>query len=530
MAGPETKGFEREAGRRIENPIDALASKRAERHPACVIATNGRSHYAPGLSPRIMKRFLALALFIPPFSSFILSCTHAAGRPNVIVILADDLGYGDLGCHGHPKFQTPNLDRMAAEGARLTQFNTPMPFCAPTRASLLTGRYPFRCGMNGNPAPDGANPEADALHLPESETTLAQLFKRAGYATGMVGKWHLGHRQKEWWPTRRGFDEYLGILYSNDMRPVELVDGEQVVEYPVVQATLAKRYTGRALAFIEKNRRKPFFLYFAHAMPHKPLAASEDFYRKSGAGLYGDALAELDWSVGQVLAKLKELKLDERTLVLFTSDNGPWFGGSTGGLRGMKGSSYEGGYRVPMIARWPGSIPAGHVNHAPAVMMDLFTTALNAAGVPRPKDRVLDGKDLMPLFTGDAKSPHDAIFGQAAARLSCVRDARWKLHVLAPRDGMASLYKPGERWIDPRAPDGVTILAPFEQYQPGDHPGLKTGDAPKAMQLFDLQADPGEQHDVAAQHPDVVRRLKFIYDALNKDAPASPDAAKGGKK
>jgi arylsulfatase A-like enzyme len=444
---------------------------------------------------------------------------HAAERPNVILILADDLGYGDLGCYGHPAFKTPHLDRLAAEGARLTHFQTPMAFCAPTRASLLTGRYPFRCGMNGNPAPDGGNPQSDVLHLPENEVTLGRLFQRAGYATGMVGKWHLGHRQKEWYPGRRGFDEFLGILYSNDMRPVELIEGEKVIEYPVVQATLTRRFTERSLAFLEKNRRNPFFLYLPHAMPHKPLAASEEFYQKSGVGLYGDVIAELDWSIGQLLAKLKELGIDEQTLVLFTSDNGPWFGGRTGGLRGMKGSSYEGGYRVPMIARWPGRIPAGHVNHSPAVMMDLFATALKAAGIEPPKDRLIDGRDLMPQLTGNAPSAHEVIGGQVAARLSCVRDARWKLHVLPPRDGFASLQKPGERWIDPRGPDGVTILAPYEQNQPHEHPGLKTGDAPAPMQLFDLVNDPGEQHDVAAKHPEVVQRLKALYDRLHTDVP-----------
>ena len=189
--------------------------------------------------------------------------------------------------------RTPNLDRMAAEGVRLTQFNTPMPFCAPTRASLLTGRYPFRCGLTDNPAPDGG-PVADAVGLPLDEVTLAQLLRKAGYATGMVGKWHLGHKRPEYLPTHRGFDEYLGIPYSNDMRPVRLLDGEKEVEYPVVQATLTWRYTERAPRFIERNRDRPFFLYFAHAMPHKPLACSEAFYKKSGAGLYGDVIAELD--------------------------------------------------------------------------------------------------------------------------------------------------------------------------------------------------------------------------------------------
>jgi uncharacterized sulfatase len=440
----------------------------------------------------------------------------AADRPpNVVVILADDLGYGDLGCYGHPKFKTPHLDRMAAEGARLTQFNTPAPFCAPTRASLLTGRYPFRSGMTQNPAPDGG-PKADAVALAASEITLAQVLKSAGYSTSIVGKWHLGHKPESL-PTRRGFDEYFGVPYSNDMRPVQLLEGEKVVEYPLVQATLTQRYTARALDFLERNRNRPFFLYFAHAMPHKPLATNEKYYRKSGAGLYGDVLAELDDSVGQVLAKLKELNLDEKTFVVFTSDNGPWYGGSSGGLRGMKATSYEGGYRVPCIARWPGRIPKGHVSHELAVMMDLFATVLKVAGVTMPDQRILDGRDILPLFTSDAKSPHEFVLGHQGDRIATIRDSRWKLHVFAPND-RTEKAGPDGRWIDPRGPDGVTILAPYEQAQPSEYPGLRSGDPSKPMQLFDLQADPGEQHDVAAEHPEVVARLKSLYDvATRKD-------------
>ncbi len=474
-----------------------------------------------------MKRFLSTLLCITA-AAFFITAAHAAPRPNVIVILADDLGYGDLGCYGHPKFKTPHLDRMAAEGVRLTHFNTPLPFCAPTRASLLTGRYPFRCGMNNNPAPD-ADPATDKVHLPESEITLAQVFKGAGYATSIIGKWHLGHARPEWLPTARGFDEYFGIAYSNDMRPVQLLEGTKPVEYPVIQANLTKRYTERAVSFIERHRDKPFFLYLPHAMPHKPLAASEAYYKKSGAGLYGDVIAELDWSVGQVLAKLKELGIDERTFVVFASDNGAWFGGDSGGLRGMKGSTYEGGYRVPCIARWPGRIPAGRASDQPAMMMDLFVTTLNAAGIAPPNDRKLDGRDLMPLLTGGAKGPHEFIFGQNGPNLSWVCDGQWKLHVLPPRDGMARLYKPGERWVDPRGPDGVTIIAPYEQAQPSEHPGLTSGAEPAAMQLFDLKADSGEQKDVAAMHPDVVARLKKAFDAFNAEVP-KPAAAKAGKK
>ncbi len=216
------------------------------------------------------------------------------------------------------------------------------------------------------------------------------------------------------------------------------------------------------------------------------------------------------------------MHLDENTLVVFTSDNGPWFGGNAGGLRGMKATTWEGGYRVPCIARWPRRIPAGHVNHAPAVMMDLFVTVLNAAGLDPPDDRTIDGRDLMPLLTSGAASPHEAIFGMIGPRLSSVQDGRWKLHVLAARE--MRLGVSGERWIDPRGPDGVTILAPYEQYQPTDYPGVSTGDAPAAMALFDLREDPAEQQNVAEMHPDVVARLKKLFDRMNRDVPPPPAA------
>jgi arylsulfatase A-like enzyme len=440
-------------------------------------------------------------------------------RTNVIIILADDLGYGELGCYGHPRFKTPHLDQMAAQGVRLTQFNTPMPFCAPTRASLLTGRYPIRCRMPNNPAPDGG-PKADQVALPAAEVLLGQLFRQAGYATGMVGKWHLGHADLASYPTRRGFDEYLGVLYSNDMRPVRLIQGEKVAEYPLVQATLTDRYTQWALDFITRHRNRPFFLYFAHAMPHKPLACSEAFYKKSGAGLYGDVIAELDDSVGRVLAKLRELGLDDNTLVIFTSDNGPWYGGSSGGLRGMKGTTWEGGYRVPCIARWPGKLPAGRTREALATTPDLFPTALAAAGIPPPKGVVLDGRDLLPTLQGKAAGPHEVIFSHQGDRIASVRDARWKLHLVPAKDRKE--VAPGKKWLDPRGPDGVTILAPFEQAQPDDYPGLRTGDPTKALSLFDLKNDPGEQRDVSAQHPEIVERLRAAHqrfmDELAKSA------------
>jgi len=435
------------------------------------------------------------------------------GKPNVVIIFADDLGYGDLACYGHPKFKTPHIDKMASEGVRLTQFYVPVPYCAPSRGTLLTGRYPWRHGVVSNPAPDG-KPSKNDVGIPASEVTLGEAFQSAGYATSCIGKWHLGHRP-EFYPTRHGFNEYLGILYSNDMRPVQLIDGEKVVEYPVVQATLTKRYTERAVRFIEKNRAKPFFLYLPHAMPHKPLAASERFYKKTGTGLYGDVINELDWSVGVVLATLKKLGLDEKTLVVFASDNGPWFGGYTAGLRGMKSTSWDGGIRVPCIVRWPKHIPAGKVIKEPLGSIDIFPTVLTAAGVQVPTDRIIDGKNIMPVIATGAKTPHEALFAMRGDKLMTVRSGKWKLHVRRP--GLTRYRKNADDWIDPRAPDGVTILAPYEQYRPNQFPGSLEGVAPADMLLFDLDADPGEKVDVSAKNLNVVKRLQILYDRANVD-------------
>ncbi|HAV62601.1 MAG TPA: arylsulfatase [Verrucomicrobiales bacterium] len=446
----------------------------------------------------------------------ILACVLASAPPvvaasspiNVVIILADDLGYGDLGCYGHPKFKTPHLDRMAAEGARLTNFHSTAPYCAPSRAALLTGRYQFRSGVLGNPAPDAG---IHHIGIPDDELLLGEVFQAQGHATIAIGKWHLGHKP-EFHPLRHGFDEYLGILYSNDMRPVELIDGTNVVEYPIVQANLTRRYTERALNFIERHRDRPFFLYLPHAMPHKPLAASEAFYKQGDAGLYGDVIAELDWSVGEVLKKLRETGLDDRTLVIFTSDNGPWFGGSTGGLRGMKSTTWEGGTRVPCIVRWPGRIPAGRTIDQLAAMIDLFSTALAAAGIPLPDDRVLDGHNLLPMLQDGRPSRHEAVFAIHGDSLRTVFDGRWKLHV--KRSAENSLVKQGLDWVDPRGPDGVTIIAPFEQSMPDEYPGLLTGDTGADGQLFDLETDSGEQTDVAAKHPEHVKRLLQLHGRL----------------
>jgi arylsulfatase A-like enzyme len=435
------------------------------------------------------------------------------------VIFADDLGYGDLACYGHPSFETPRLDRMAREGVRLTDFYVPMPFCAPSRAALLTGRYPFRTGVTGNPAPDGG---INDLGLPLEEITIAEALKPLGYATACIGKWHLGHIPK-YLPRQQGFDEYYGILYSNDMRPVQLVENEEVAQYPVVQGHLTRDYTQRALSFIERHRDRPFFLYLPHAMPHKPLAASEEFYPGPGTSqqLYGAVIKELDHSVGRILDKLAALGLDEQTLVIFTSDNGPWFGGSTSGLRGMKGASWDGGVRVPFIARWPGRIPGDRVVKEVAASIDVFPTLCGLAGAALPTDRTIDGRDLFPLLSRPGeRSPHQAIFAMGGPQLRIVRSGKWKLHVVTPTPGFAYLEpEAAARWVDPRGPDGLTILAPYEQARPDEYPGVRTGDAAAEMMLFDLEADPAEQRNVAAQHPEVVARLKGFYDRLNAEVP-----------
>lgn len=444
----------------------------------------------------------------------------AEPTPNIVLIFADDLGYGDVGCfYRESPFKTPNLDRMAAEGARLSSFYVPTPYCAPSRATLLTGRYPFRHGLVRNPAPDAG---LSNFGLNPSEVTIAELLKARGYATAAFGKWHLGHQQP-WLPRAQGFDEYVGILYSNDMFPVQLVRNEEVIEYPVVQASLSRRYTDLTLDFIERNRERPFFVYLPHAMPHKPLAASDDFYTpETPDNLYADTIAELDHEVGRVLQKLRELKIDRKTLVIFLSDNGPWFGGSTGGLRGMKARTWEGGLRVPMIARMPGVIPAGIVNDIPAGSIDVLPTICRLTGSRLPPDRTIDGRDLMPfLKDSQATEAERPIFGMHGENLATIRLGKWKLHVRSPGPKLYSHFTPEQRmnYLDPRGPDGVTIIAPFEQAKITQHPGLRTEGRPEPMQLFDLTTDRGESRNVAKQNPGVVKRLKAIFDRTAKQFP-----------
>ncbi|MFP4055390.1 MAG: sulfatase [Candidatus Brocadiia bacterium] len=401
---------------------------------------------------------------------------HAAegeAPPNFVIIFADDLGYGDLGCTGHPTIRTPRLDRMATEGMKLTQFYVAAPVCTPSRAALLTGRLPVRSGMCSDrrrvlfPNSGGG--------LPHSEVTVAEALQARGYATACVGKWHLGHLP-QFLPMRHGFDRYFGIPYSNDMRPTPLLDGQKIVEEPADQSTLTRRYTRRAVEFIEANAQRPFFLYFPHTFPHVPLFASEDFRGKSPRGLYGDVVEELDHSVGQVLDTLREHGLEKRTLVLFTSDNGPWLprklrGGSAGLLRGGKGSTWEGGMREPCIAWWPGTVPAGATSTGLASTLDILPTCLALAGVEPPGDRVLDGVDMTPILTGKGESRREAMFFYRGTRLYAVRKGPWKAHF-------------------------ITQAGYGDRPHPQDPP-----------LLFHLERDPSERFDVAKQNPRVLDEI-----------------------
>jgi arylsulfatase A len=415
---------------------------------------------------------------------------HAAARPNIVIIFADDLGYGDLSCYGHPSIYTPHLDRMAAEGMRFTDFYAAAPVCTPSRAGLLTGRLPIRNGMAGTPERSVALTYSTG-GLPTNEITIAGALKMKGYATACIGKWHLGHLP-EFLPTRHGFDYFFGVRFANNMEPnytvrrpksplsnlnpqrewwrMALLRNEETIEEDTDPHLLTPRYTEEAITFIKSNKRKPFFLLLSHTYPHAPLFASKNFRGRSAGGLYGDVVEELDWSVGEVLKTLRKEGHAENTLVFFTSDNGPALslnlaGGSSGLLRDGKGTPWEGGMRVPAIAWWPGKIKAGVVNRELASAMDLFNTSLNLAGVGVPSDRIIDGVDMTPMLLGKGASKRDVMFYYQFDRLCAVRKGPFKAHV-------------------------ATYLAAF----------------PKPL-LFQLAHDPSEKFDAAAEHPKVLADL-----------------------
>ena len=427
----------------------------------------------------------------------------AAGPPpNIILILVDNFGYGDLGCYGSTKHRTPHIDRMAKEGMRFTSFYSTSGVCTPSRASLMTGCYPRRVGLHYTDPDQHVLRPISHNGLNPDEVTVAEVLKGRGYATAMIGKWHLGD-QLPFLPTRQGFDYYLGIPYSDDQvggrmlpwqktpwPPLPLMENEKVIEAPADRNLLTKRYTGKCIEIIKQHRDKPFFIYLPHAMPGSTAApfASEQFRGKSANGPYGDSVEELDWSTGQILDALKQLGLDEKTIVVWTSDNGavrhdpPQ--GSNLPLGGWGYTTAEGGQRIPCIARWPGKIPAGRVSNALATMMDWLPTFAGLAGTKPPRNRVIDGKDIWPLLSGRSdKTPHEAFYYYYCPQLQAVRSGKWKL--VLPLE---------QRWVN------------------------FTGKTTKsALALYDVDKDVGEATDLAAEHPDVVRRLTQLAGKARED-------------
>ncbi len=465
-----------------------------------------------------MKRFSqGLVLFLAGWLGGT-GAVRADEPPNVIVILADDLGYGDLGCFGAKGFATPNIDKMAAEGMRLTSFYTGCSVCSGSRAALLTGRHYQRVGVPAVMFPGnkgGLNP---------NEITIAKLLKQLGYTTIIIGKWHLGHLPP-YLPTRHGFDSFFGIPYSNDMGidPINarfakdvvfregmnpekartekpkggwppLMRGEEVVEYPAEIGTLTKRYTEEAVRFIAANKKKPFFLYLPHTMPHVPLAASKSFKGRTKS-VFGDVMEELDWSVGEILKAVKSNEIDQKTLVIFTSDNGA-HQGSAGALRGRKATLYEGGFRVPCVARWPGKIPPNTECAEVTATVDFLPTFARLAGSKEPGDRPIDGKDIRPLLLREsgAKSPHETyVFPHLAG---AVRSGQWKFYPWPEGQGKGKKELPVK--------------------------GAK-------VQLYDLEKDLGESKNVAEQFPQVVARLSDVYRQFLVDVQKNKLAGSKGK-
>jgi arylsulfatase A len=424
-------------------------------------------------------------------------------RPNFVVFFADDLGYADLNCFGGSQMSTPHLDRMAEQGMRLTSFYVSQAVCSASRVSLLTGCYNGRVGIQGALGP------GSKVCLNPEETTLAELLKSAGYATGIFGKWHLGDRGQGL-PLHHGFDEYHGLPYSNDMWPLHptathfpplpLIHNDRVIDADVTEAdqqNLTRWATEFTIDFIKRHRDQPFLAYVPYSMPHVPLFVSQQFEGATGKGLFTDVIAEIDWSVGQVVQTLQSEGLAENTLIIFTSDNGPWLSygnhaGSALPFREGKGTAWEGGVRVPAIACWPGKIPAGSTCDEFAGTIDLLPTIAELIGGQLP-DRKIDGKSIWPLLSGNqnAGSPHEAWYYYWRDELHAIRSGKWKLHF--PHSYRSLKDQPGA--------DGRP--GPYIQKQCG-------------LELYDLHADPGESRDIASQHPEVVQRLSTLADSMRQ--------------
>ena len=466
----------------------------------------------------IMKanHLFTLTLSLLAINGGIRAAGSVPATPNFVVIIADDLGYADVGCFGAKGFKTPNLDRMAKEGMKFTSFYVSQAVCTASRASLMTGCYANRVGLFGalnHTSPEGINP---------GETLIPELLKTRGYATAIFGKWHLGSRS-EFNPLRHGFDEFLGIPYSNDnskyhpsvkdMPPLPLYEGTRVVELDPDQSQFTRRFTERAVSFIARNKERPFFLYVPHVMPHVPIFASEKFKGRAALGLYGDVIEELDWSVGEILRALVQNGLDRRTLVLFASDNGPFLSygshaGSATPLREGKLTSFEGGVRVPCIMRWPGKIPAARDCDEPVALMDLLPTFAGLTGTRLP-DVKLDGRDIASLLKGvpNAKSPHESLVFYAGDELQAIRSGDWKLHFAHPyltvaaepgHDGKPSNW--GRLAPDSITRSGVEGIASRHGYRV-ENIGLS---------LYNLREDPAESRNLTALHPEVVARLQGL--------------------
>ncbi|MGJ8644424.1 MAG: sulfatase family protein [Luteolibacter sp.] len=440
-------------------------------------------------------KFLILALVLPISGAEAKPLRPVEDKPNFIIIFTDDQGYQDLGCYGSPDIKTPRIDQMAKEGMRFTSFYA-QTVCGPSRGALMTGCYPIRFARQDDP--DSIHPE---LHT--EEITIAEVLKEQGYATGAFGKWDLAghdpeHYKEELLPTHQGFDIFFGTPSSND-RLVTLIRGTEMIEKQTDMATLTRRYTDEALAFIEANQEQPFFVYLPHTMPHTKLAASADFKGKSEGGLYGDVIEELDFNVGRVLDKVKELGLDENTYIIFTSDNGPWWirkdhGGHAEPLRGAKTSCWEGGLRVPCIIRAPGKVPAGMESDVIAATIDLMPTFAKLAGGSAPKDRVIDGIDISELIHGEVDSLRRTYFYYQHDCLRAVRSGKWKL------------------MLPHTEPVNGSIATKWKNH-------IKPADAIRSTnaRLYDLDADIGETIDVSDRNPEVVAELQKIAKMARMD-------------